>query len=127
MPITDALNRHLKDRSLFRPAAYIGGRWLETAENGTTFEVTNPSTGEVLAVLPNCGVAEARLAIAAAIPTLVTVVLELAGIWHPSNVTRAVAGFPLGVMVALVVTSALATLHLDECVPRRPTVPKPPQ
>jgi succinate-semialdehyde dehydrogenase/glutarate-semialdehyde dehydrogenase len=66
MPITDALNRHLKDRSLLRPAAYIGGRWLETAENGTTFEVTNPSTGEVLAVLPNCGVAEARLAIAAA-------------------------------------------------------------
>ena len=57
MPITDALNHHLKDKSLLKAAAYIGGRWLETAENGTTFEVTNPSTGEVLAVLPNCGVA----------------------------------------------------------------------
>ena len=68
-----------------------------------------------------------RLAIATAIPTLATVALELAGIWHTSNVTRAVAGFPLGVTIALVVMSALATLHLDECVPRRPTVPKPPQ
>ena len=68
-----------------------------------------------------------RIAVAAAIPTLVTVALELAGVWYPSNVTRAVAGFPLGVMVAVVVMSALATLHLDECVPRRPTVPKPPQ
>lgn len=66
MPITDALNVRLKDRSLLRAAAFIGGRWLETAENGTTFEVTNPSTGEVLAVLPNCGVAEAKLAITAA-------------------------------------------------------------
>ncbi|MBN9317431.1 MAG: NAD-dependent succinate-semialdehyde dehydrogenase [Devosia sp.] len=66
MPITDALNSHLKDRSLLKAAAHIGGRWLETAENGSTFKVTNPSTGEVLAVLPNCGVAEARLAIAAA-------------------------------------------------------------
>ena len=68
-----------------------------------------------------------RIAVAAAIPTLVTVALELGGLWYPSNVTRAVAGFPLGVVVALVVMSALATLHLDECVPRRPTVPKPPQ
>ena len=68
-----------------------------------------------------------RLAVAAAIPTLVTVALELAGIWYPSNATRALAGLPLGVMIALVVMSALATLHYDECVPRRPTVPKPPQ
>jgi len=66
MPITDALNAHLKDPSLLNAAAFIGGRWLETAENGTTFEVTNPSTGAVLAVLPNCGVAEAKLAVTAA-------------------------------------------------------------
>ena len=68
-----------------------------------------------------------RLAVAAAIPTLVTVALEFAGIWYPSNVTRSLAGVPLGGMVALVVVSALATLHYDECVPRRPTAPKPPQ
>lgn len=66
MPITDALNTRLKDTSLLRAAAFIGGRWLETAENATTFEVTNPSNGEVLAMLPNCGVAEAKLAIKAA-------------------------------------------------------------
>ena len=66
MPITDALNAHLADRSLLRAAACFGGRWIETAENGTTFGVTNPSTGAVLAVLPNCGVAEAKLAIEAA-------------------------------------------------------------
>ncbi len=68
-----------------------------------------------------------RLAVAAASPTLFTVVLEIARIWYPSNVTRALAGVTLGAMIALVVTSALATVHYDECVPRRPTVPKPPQ
>lgn len=68
-----------------------------------------------------------RLAVMAAIPTLLTVALETARLWFPSNVTRAAAGFPLGIMVAVVVMSALATLHLDECVPRRPIVPKPPQ
>jgi len=67
-----------------------------------------------------------RLALVTAIPTLLTLALEMAGIWSPSNVTRAVAGVPLGVMVTLVVVSALATLHYDECVPPRPTVPKTP-
>ena len=66
MSISDALTSRLTDNSLLRPAAFIGGRWLETAENGMSFEVTNPSTGAVLAVLPNCGVAEAKLAISAA-------------------------------------------------------------
>ena len=66
MSISDALTSRLTDNSLLRPAAFIGGRWLETAENGMSFEVTNPSTGAVLAVLPNCGVAEAKLAITAA-------------------------------------------------------------
>ena len=66
MPMTDALNSRLKDKSLLRAGCYIGGRWLETAENGTTFDVTNPANGELLAVLPNCGEAEARRAIEAA-------------------------------------------------------------
>ena len=76
-----------------------------------------------LAIAP---AAARRLALVTAIPTLLTLVLETAGIWYPSNVTRAVAGFPLGVLVALVVVSALATLHYDECVPPRPTAPKTP-
>ena len=67
-----------------------------------------------------------RLAVLAAAPTLATVALETAGMWFPSNLTRAFAGLPLGGIVAFVVTSALATLHYDGCVPPRPTVPKPP-
>ncbi len=66
MPITEALAKRLKNRDLIPAAGLIGGDWLERAEGGNTFEVANPSTGEVLAVLPDMGVAEARLAIAAA-------------------------------------------------------------
>ena len=63
----------------------------------------------------------------AATPTLLTVALEATGVWSPSNLTRAIAGLPLGALVGLVVMNALATLHYDECVPPRPTAPKPPQ
>lgn len=64
MPITDALKKRLKNADLIPAAGLVGGEWLDKAEDGKTFEVTNPSTGEVLAVLPNMGVAEARRAIA---------------------------------------------------------------
>jgi uncharacterized membrane protein len=67
------------------------------------------------------------LAVVAAAPTLTTVALEMTGVWQPSNSTRAIAGALLGFLIALVVMNALATLHYDECVPPRPTVPKPPQ
>jgi uncharacterized membrane protein len=49
-----------------------------------------------------------RLAAIAAMPTLLTVALEMMGLWYPSNNTRALAGVPLGVLVGVVVTSALA-------------------
>jgi uncharacterized membrane protein len=50
----------------------------------------------------------------AAIPTLVTLAMEWAGFWMPSNVTRAIAGVPLGFAVAFVVMSAVRpTLHYD--------------
>jgi uncharacterized membrane protein len=62
----------------------------------------------------------------AAVPTAVTWTFEAIGIWTPSNVTRAVAGLPLGVVVGLVVAGTVATLHYDECVPPRPTAPRPP-
>jgi hypothetical protein len=35
-----------------------------------------------------------------------TVALEAAGAWFPSNLTRAFAGLPLGTVVAIVVTSS---------------------
>ena len=66
MPITDALNKRLKDSDLIPAAAYFAGTWIDAAESGETFNVTNPSNGEVLATLPNCGVPEAKRAIAAA-------------------------------------------------------------
>jgi uncharacterized membrane protein len=46
-----------------------------------------------------------------ALPTVVTFALENAGLWPTTNIVRAAAGFPLGVVAALVVVSALATLN----------------
>lgn len=77
--------------------------------------------------LPTASATRRWLAVAAAAPTIVTVALEVAGMWHPSNLTRALAGFALGGILAVVVMSALATLHYGECAPPRPTAPKPPQ
>src|SRR5467141_15864 len=55
----------LNDSELFRQQAYIAGRWCE-ADNGKSFPVTNPATGEVLAQVPEMGAAETRRAIEAA-------------------------------------------------------------
>ena len=52
--------------------------------------------------------------VAGALPTAITVALESAGSWPTTNVVRAVAGFPLGLVAALVVTSALATLNYGD-------------
>ena len=53
MPVTEALTRHLKSTDIIPAAGLVGGDWLDKASDGRTFEVTNPSTGEVLAVLPD--------------------------------------------------------------------------
>lgn len=50
---------------LLRHQAYIDGRWID-ADDGATFEVTDPATGEVLATAPDMGAAETRRAVAAA-------------------------------------------------------------
>jgi succinate-semialdehyde dehydrogenase / glutarate-semialdehyde dehydrogenase len=44
---------------------YVGGEWVD-ADDGRTFEVRNPATGELLAHVPRMGVAETRRAIDAA-------------------------------------------------------------
>lgn len=59
MPLT------LKDPSLLVSHAYINGEWVP-ADSGETLDVTNPATGEVVAVVAKCGTAETRRAIAAA-------------------------------------------------------------
>ena len=66
MPLTDALTKHLKTKDLIPAAAFIDGAWVEKADSGRTFEVRNPSTGELLATLPDLGVAETKRAIAVA-------------------------------------------------------------
>jgi uncharacterized membrane protein len=40
----------------------------------------------------------------AAVPTLVTVVLEVLGFWHPSSAIRAVAAVPLGLVAGAILT-----------------------
>jgi len=56
---------NLTDRQLLRNQAFIDGRWLD-ADNGETFEVRNPATGEALTSVARCGTMETRRAIEAA-------------------------------------------------------------
>ncbi|KCZ86720.1 succinate-semialdehyde dehydrogenase [Hyphomonas hirschiana VP5] len=55
----------LKDSSLLKSEAFIGGAW-RAATSGETFEVTNPATGETLISVPKMGADETREAIDAA-------------------------------------------------------------
>ncbi|MFS8048542.1 NAD-dependent succinate-semialdehyde dehydrogenase [Rhizobium sp. BR 314] len=66
MSFTTAMTKHVPFSSRFlRAAGYINGAW--TAGSATkTFDVINPATGEVLASLPEMGVAETTAAIDAA-------------------------------------------------------------
>ena len=62
---TTTLADRLSKPELLIRAAYIGGTWVE-AGSGRTFDVKNPSTGEVIVALPDLGVEETRTAIDAA-------------------------------------------------------------
>ena len=55
----------LNDPGLFRQQCYIGGAWVD-AEDGATFEVTDPADGAPLGTVPKMGAAETRRAIDAA-------------------------------------------------------------
>lgn len=55
----------LKDISLLKSTAYLGGAWVG-ADDGNAIEVTNPATGAVLGNVPDMGAGEARRAIEAA-------------------------------------------------------------
>ncbi len=52
----------LKDPQLLREKAYVNGEWVG-ADSGTTFEVTNPASGAVLARVPDMLEGETRRAI----------------------------------------------------------------
>jgi uncharacterized membrane protein len=64
--------------------------------------------------------------LAAALPTVVTVLVEWVTPVQTSNALRALAGAPLGGAGALVMARAMATLHYERCT-RRPLVPSSPQ
>ena len=64
--MTKTLAEKLKNPDLLVSAALVGGEWVKTARGGKTFDVLNPSTGEVITALPDLGVEETRTAIDAA-------------------------------------------------------------
>ncbi len=55
----------LKDPTLLCTRALVAGEWVD-ADDGATFDVTNPANGEVICAVPDMGVAETRRAIEAA-------------------------------------------------------------
>lgn len=66
MTLSNSILSKLKDPSLAVDKALIAGEWISVSDSGSTFDVTNPSTGEVLATLPDMNRAEARRAIESA-------------------------------------------------------------
>ncbi len=52
----------LKQAALYRQQCYINGEWVD-ADDGGTFNVTNPVDNTVIATAPNMGAAETRVAI----------------------------------------------------------------
>ncbi len=66
MTISNILASKLKDASLATDKALVGDEWVSASASGKTFEVTNPATGDVIAVLPDLGKAEVARAIAVA-------------------------------------------------------------
>ncbi|MER8880901.1 NAD-dependent succinate-semialdehyde dehydrogenase, partial [Mesorhizobium sp. M0684] len=51
--ISNALLSRLKDPSLAINKALVGTDWIAASSSGATFDVTNPSTGDVIATLPD--------------------------------------------------------------------------
>ena len=61
--LTGTLAEHLDDPSLLRSQAFVGGEWTST---GSTFDVCDPATGEVIAAVAVCGAREVEASVAAA-------------------------------------------------------------
>lgn len=62
MTITMSLQSKLQNKTLLASKAFIGGEWCDS-HSGDTFDVMNPSTGELHATLPDLGVGETKIAI----------------------------------------------------------------
>lgn len=66
MTLSEKLLSELTDTSLAIDKGLIAGQWIAQSDGGKTFDVTNPSTGDVIATLPDMGRAETARAIDAA-------------------------------------------------------------
>ncbi|MVA26578.1 NAD-dependent succinate-semialdehyde dehydrogenase [Agrobacterium vitis] len=66
MSISEKLLSKLKDPSVVTAKALIADEWIAKSDSGKTFQVTNPSNGEVIATLPDMNRAETARAIDAA-------------------------------------------------------------
>ena len=55
----------ISDKGLLKTQAYIDGKWVD-GDQGETYAVTNPATGEVIAECASCGTSETRRAVEAA-------------------------------------------------------------
>lgn len=55
----------LKDQTLLRQQAYVGGRWID-ADSGRTLAIHNPASGQQIGTIPDLGASETRRAIEAA-------------------------------------------------------------
>ena len=65
------MSMKISDQGLLKTQAYINGKWCD-ADNGDTFDVSNPATGEIIASCASCGTGETRRAIDAANTALVS-------------------------------------------------------
>jgi succinate-semialdehyde dehydrogenase/glutarate-semialdehyde dehydrogenase len=63
--VVTIIQRRTVGGSLLRRQAYIGGQWLDAGPD-SQIVIENPSTGQVIATVPNFGRAETAIAIAAA-------------------------------------------------------------
>ena len=52
----------LKDKELLKELAYIGGKWVQSHSN-KKFKVFNPSTGDLIASVPDMGAGDTKKAI----------------------------------------------------------------
>ncbi|AGS25533.1 NAD-dependent succinate-semialdehyde dehydrogenase [Rhizobium etli] len=66
MTVWPNLSSKLKDSTLAIDKALIAGEWVPVSDSGRTFDVSNPSTGEILATLPDMNRTETKRAVAAA-------------------------------------------------------------
>ena len=60
--LSDFLLSKVQNKKLLSDKAYIGGKWCGS-DSGSEVNVFNPSTGEIIATIPDMGATETKRAI----------------------------------------------------------------